>query len=172
LASGKEGHGLQALMLQLNIAAKCAIGWVGRTGMKADTLIKARDNEALIERARTMLRNGQLVEASQQCLQVLEHQPENADALYVLAVSMRLQKRFDDALSYNRDHIALDPSNGRAHQEMGHCLRDMGNSKAALAAYQEAVARNNALAGKCWNVCTMRVATAQLQISPVRRLSI
>jgi tetratricopeptide (TPR) repeat protein len=115
--------------------------------MKADTLIKARDNEALIERARTMLRNGQLVEASQQCLQVLEHQPENADALYVLAVSMRLQKRFDDALSYNRDHIALDPSNGRAHQEMGHCLRDMGNSKAALAAYQEAVARNNALAG-------------------------
>ncbi len=79
------------------------------------------------------------------CRQVIADEPENRDALYTLAVIARVQKKFEEALTLNRKLIALDPSNGRSHQEMGHCLRDMGDSKSALAAYQEAVARNNAL---------------------------
>jgi tetratricopeptide (TPR) repeat protein len=109
-------------------------------------LAEARDNETAIGKARARLQSGQLAEAWELCNSVLAHDPENADAIYMIAVASRLQKKFDDALSYSRALIALDPSNGRAHQEMGHCLRDMGNSAAALAAYQEAVARNSALA--------------------------
>jgi tetratricopeptide (TPR) repeat protein len=115
--------------------------------VRTETLADAADSEATLAKARHMLQGGQIADASQLCQQLLRDEPQNADALYILAVAARLQKNFDDALTHDRALITLDPSNGRAHQEMGHCLRDMGDSKSALAAYQEAVARNNALAG-------------------------
>jgi tetratricopeptide (TPR) repeat protein len=106
-----------------------------------------RDCEAMIGEARSLLKNGRVTDAAILCQQAVEADPQNGDALYTLAVAHRLQKRFDDALSLTRDLLALDPANGRAHQEMGHCLRDMGDAQLALAAYQEAVTRNNALLG-------------------------
>jgi tetratricopeptide (TPR) repeat protein len=115
--------------------------------VRADILADAPMSEATIGKARSLLQSGHLVDAAKLCEQVLEEDAANYDALYILAVSARLQKKFDEALAHNRALIASNPSNGRAHQEMGHCLRDMGNSKASLAAYQEAVSRNNALAG-------------------------
>ncbi|MEN9391737.1 MAG: hypothetical protein RLZZ104_80, partial [Pseudomonadota bacterium] len=115
--------------------------------VKGKALADAPDSEAIIGKARSLLQSGQLADAARICQKLLENEPKSGDALYILAVANRLQKKFNDALSVNREMIALDPSNGRAHQEMGHCLRDMGDSRSALAAYQEAVARNNALAG-------------------------
>jgi tetratricopeptide (TPR) repeat protein len=110
-------------------------------------LADAPDSEAAIAKARSLLQGGHLADASQLCQQLLISEPQNVDALYIVAVSARLQKKYNEALAHSRALIALDPSNGRAHQEMGHCLRDMGDSKSAMAAYQEAVARNNALVG-------------------------
>jgi tetratricopeptide (TPR) repeat protein/exonuclease VII small subunit len=111
----------------------------------SETLAAARDYEAIIGDARSFLKNGRVTDAAISCQQVLDAEPQNGDALYILAVARRLQKRFDDALAVTRDLIAHEPANGRAHQEMGHCLRDMGDAQGAFAAYQEAVARNNAL---------------------------
>jgi tetratricopeptide (TPR) repeat protein len=119
----------------------------GKEGWGIETLADTLESEAMIAKARSLLQGGNLGDASELCRQLLEREPQNGDALYILAVAARLLKNFDEALDYDRRLIALDPSNGRAHQEMGHCLRDMGNDKAALAAYQEAVARNNALSG-------------------------
>jgi tetratricopeptide (TPR) repeat protein/exonuclease VII small subunit len=113
----------------------------------SETLAAARDYEAIIGDARSFLKNGRVTDAAISCQQVLDAEPQNGDALYILAVARRLQKRFDDALAVTRDLIAHEPANGRAHQEMGHCLRDMGDAQGAFAAYQEAVARNNALLG-------------------------
>jgi tetratricopeptide (TPR) repeat protein len=106
-----------------------------------------QDSAAIASRARALLQAGQLAEAEGLCRQLLDDEPDDKDALYILAVTYRLQQKFDAALSESRRLIELDPANGRAHQELGHCLRDMGDSNSALAAYQEAVARNNALAG-------------------------
>ncbi len=112
-----------------------------------EALAVLQDHEAMIGKSRSLLQGGQLDEASQTCRQILDDTPEDKDALYILAVANRLQKKFGEALETGRKLIALDPANGRAHQELGHCLRDMGDPKSALAAYQEAVARNNALVG-------------------------
>jgi tetratricopeptide (TPR) repeat protein len=112
-----------------------------------ETRVIPQENEAKIGEARSLLQAGRLADAAKLCDGVLSGEPENRDALYTLAVAQRMQKNFDRALSLNRALIALDPSNGRAHQEMGHCLRDMGNASASISAYQEAVARNNALIG-------------------------
>lgn len=106
-----------------------------------------RDSEALIARARKLLQGAHLADAAELCQQVLNEAPQNKDALYTLAVVRRQEKKFDEALAIGRDLIASDPANGRAHQEFAHCLRDMGDLQGAFSAYQEAVARNNALLG-------------------------
>lgn len=113
----------------------------------SEALVAERDNEAIVGEARSLLKNGRVTEAAFLCQQVLDAEPKNTEARYTLAVIRRLQKQFNEALSLTRELIVLDPANGRAHQEMAHCLRDMGDSQGAFAAYQEAVARNNALLG-------------------------
>ena len=105
------------------------------------------DSDEGLRRARQMLKSGRVSDAAYACQAVLDKEPHHPEALYTLAVAHRLQKNYKDALASTRNLIALDPANGRAHQEMAHCLRDMGDSEGALAAYQEAVARNNALLG-------------------------
>ena len=142
--------------------------------VKGKALADAPDSEAVIGKARSLLQSGQLADAARICQKLLENEPKSGDALYILAVANRLQKKFNDALSVNREMIVLDPSNGRAHQEMGHCLRDMGDSRSALAAYQEAVAAIMPLpeAGRCWNACTRPPAIWQLQILLPRRSNI
>jgi tetratricopeptide (TPR) repeat protein len=113
----------------------------------ADTAAIAPDNGLRVTEARKLLQLGQLVRAESLCCAILDDEPDNGDALYTLAVAQRLLKRFGDAIATNRMLIAQDPANGRAHQEMGHCLRDMGDADGAFSAYQEAVGRNNSLLG-------------------------
>ena len=113
----------------------------------SDALAEARASDSMVAEARASLQNGRVADAADLCQQVLKDEPKNKDALYTLAVAGRLQKKFDEALALGRDLIALDPANGRAHQEVAHCLRDMGDTEGALAAYQDAVSRNSALLG-------------------------
>ena len=105
------------------------------------------DSEALIIRARGLLQNGDFSNAAAQCDKVLNSEPQHRDALYTLAVACRYQRDFDRALSVSEQLIAIEPANGRFHQERGHCFRDMGDKERALAAYQNAVAHNAALLG-------------------------
>jgi tetratricopeptide (TPR) repeat protein len=71
--------------------------------------------------------------------------PENRDVLYLLAVSQRYLGRIADALVTSAQFEALHPDYGRLFQERGHCLRAVGESAAAIAAYQQAVALNQTL---------------------------
>ncbi|WP_203291557.1 sulfotransferase [Maricaulis parjimensis] len=76
---------------------------------------------------------------------VLDAAPDHTDALYMQAVCCRYLKRFDAA----RD--ALDrikrtaPDFGRAFQEEGHLLRELGETGRAIIAYQRACQFNPAL---------------------------
>ena len=99
----------------------------------------------LINRARALLQNGNFSGAATLCDQALDIAPDHEDALYTLAVAQRYQRKFSEALATNDRLLAVNPSFGRAHQERGHCLRDMGDKQSAFAAYQNAVAHNAAL---------------------------
>ena len=100
-----------------------------------------------VSHARLLVQNGEHANAQAYCESVLSVDHDNADALYILAVSLRLQKKFDAAISAIDKLIAVNPANGRAYQERGHCLRDMGSIDAAFLAYQSAVTHNAALPG-------------------------
>ena len=105
------------------------------------------DSDTLVSRARGLLQQGQLQQSIALCKTVIEHDPLHKDALYTLAVAHRLSRDFAAALAQIDALISVDPANGRAHQERGHCLRDSGQSGAAFLAYQNAVTHNAALPG-------------------------
>ncbi len=100
-----------------------------------------------VEAARKFIQKGQLGEAIALCQAVIAEDPADKDALYVSAVALRLQRNFDAALLNIDRLIEIDPANGRAHQERGHCQRDVGRRGDALLSYQAAVSFNAALFG-------------------------
>jgi predicted Zn-dependent protease len=99
-----------------------------------------------ISRARQLLQNGRFPDAAKTCLDVLERDPGHREALYTLAVAQRFNKHGAAALKTLDQLLELAPSYGRAWQERGHCLRDLGQRAEAFAAYQTAVTHNGALA--------------------------
>jgi tetratricopeptide (TPR) repeat protein len=106
----------------------------------------ADEIEAALKEARSLLQRARTIEAGAACRKILMQAPDNADALYTLAVTQRIEKNAQAALK-TLDHLhKVAPSYGRGWQERGHCLRDLGQSEAACAAYQNAVSHNGALA--------------------------
>jgi len=103
------------------------------------------DREALLSNARQMMQAGQFARAVDLAGEITAEEPAYRDALYLRAVSARYQREFELCRKLCGQLIKLDPAYSRAHQELGHCLRDMGRSEEALAAYQSAVTLNPAL---------------------------
>ena len=125
--------------------------------------IQPTSSEQALGRARRLLQNGQLRAAGQLCEEILLNEPEDRDALYTLAVARRLERDFARALALIDQLIVLEPANGLAYQERGHCLRDSGDTAGAFAAYQRAVTHNAALAGS-WNMlATIHTAAGRIE---------
>lgn len=101
--------------------------------------------DALVDQARAALQHGQLSEAEHACSEALRLDADHRDALTLLAPILRYSRRLIDALATVARLIELDPGNGRAHQERGHCLRALDRNQEALTAYQDAVAYNAGL---------------------------
>ncbi len=76
---------------------------------------------------------------------LLEQVPDNRDVLYLVAVNQRYLGRLPDALKTLAHFETLHPDYGRLFQELGHCHRTLGDSDAAIAAYQHAVNLNPSL---------------------------
>ena len=76
---------------------------------------------------------------------LLESDPDNTEALYMLAVCCRYLAQHDAALTTLDKLKTLSPDHSRAHQEEGHTHRDAGRPDEALRAYARACALNPAL---------------------------
>jgi tetratricopeptide (TPR) repeat protein len=142
------------------LAAQIGVGQCRETSQidrmamdKSAVLSVAPDDDAdrLVDSARQALQRGQLAEAERICGEVLQNSPDHRDALYVLAVVQRYARRPLDALVTIARLIEADRGYGRAYQERGHCLRALGQTEDAVAAYQDAVAHNAGLLAS-WRV--------------------
>lgn len=96
--------------------------------------------------ARTLLAAGQVADAGRVARQALAGTAGDAEALYILAVCLRYERQFDDALQTLEALREAWPGYGRAYQEQGHVHRARGSAAPAIEAYEQAVAFNPALA--------------------------
>ncbi len=103
------------------------------------------DTAQSIKHAQRAMMAGRLDEAEAELRTLLASDPDNADALYAAAVCARY--RGDASLSSERlQHLkTLQPEFGRAYQEEGHLLRQLGRGEEAIKAYQLATRFNPAL---------------------------
>jgi tetratricopeptide (TPR) repeat protein len=111
--------------------------------------------DVALREARAHLQNGRLSQAAAICERALGEASESIDLLYTLAVAQRMQQQLPGALATLDRLIELNPSYGRAWQERGHSLRDLGRDEEALAAYQRAVTHNGALAASWREISAM-----------------
>ncbi|MFL6599712.1 MAG: sulfotransferase [Steroidobacteraceae bacterium] len=147
-------------------------GTAGGSGKRESAVAQAELNphspsvESEVLRARALLERRQFAAALEVAQALLSRVPENRDVLYLIAVCQRYLGRIRDALTTLEHFETLHPTYGRLFQERGHCLRAVGETGAALAAYQRAVALNGALPAS-WNALAQlcraagRVAEAQ-----------
>ncbi len=107
-------------------------------------------NQALLSQGRKALSDGNFDRAMQHAREVLADDPEQEEALYLLAVSQRYAGQVDQALTTLEKLQSLKPDYGRAVQEAGHCHLAKGQPEAAINAFRRAVERNNSLIAS-WN---------------------
>ena len=101
--------------------------------------------EARVRRARELIQKHQFAPALAAAQVLRAEVPENRDVLYLIAVCQRYLGRIVDALATLEQLEEIHPDYGRLFQERGHCYRSLGNAKAALTAYEQAVNRNHTL---------------------------
>ena len=123
----------------------------------------AIDSDSMVARAKASLEGGRLADAVGLCAAILEVEPDKREAYYVAAIAERYQRHYDKALRLTETLIALDPTYGRAYQERGHCLREMGDMPAALASYQQAVGHNMALVASWKSIAELHIAAGRVE---------
>ena len=101
--------------------------------------------EAGLHDAKQLMQAGKFVEAENHLLTLLVNAPKQGDALYMMAVCLRYQKKYPEALEILRKLRLLVPDHSRAYQEIGHVYRAMNQVDAALNAYSQATLINPAL---------------------------
>ena len=101
--------------------------------------------ETEVRRARALMEQRQFAPALALAQSLLAEVPENRDVLYLIAAGERYLGRIPEALRTLERLEALHPQYARLFQERGHCYRSLGDTAAAIAAYQRAVALNEAL---------------------------
>jgi tetratricopeptide (TPR) repeat protein len=106
--------------------------------------------EAEVRRTRELVEKRQFTRALAAAQALLAEVPENRDVLYLIAVSQRYLGKIADALATLVRFESLHPDYGRLFQERGHCYRAVGETAAATASYQQAVALNHTLSAS-WN---------------------
>jgi len=113
-------------------------------GSTAFIVKRQRENDRvvvaqIVDQAKQALAGRDLAGALTHCDQALAQAPDDPEALYLGAVLQRMKGDLPAALALIDRLIAQKAGLGRAWQERGHCLRQAGERKAAVDAYQQAV---------------------------------
>lgn len=101
--------------------------------------------EELVRKSRALLRQRRFLESLEIVERLGRDFPGNRDAMYLVAVNQRYLGRVADALKTLATLENCHPQFGRLFQERGHCYRTVGETAAAVIAYEQAVDLNSAL---------------------------
>jgi len=122
---------------------------------KADSALPAGEPAERVSRAKQLLQAGKLKESLALATAALGDDPDNTEALYVQAVTLRYLGQHRQAL-HTLDRLKTQqPAHARAYQEEGHNLKQMGEFRGAAVAYQRAVDLNHALLASWRELATL-----------------
>ncbi|MEM8767774.1 MAG: sulfotransferase [Pseudomonadota bacterium] len=101
-----------------------------------------------LDRARLLIQSDEFEAAEVELIKVISTGTLGdrlGDALYLIAVAQRYQRKLDHAAKTLRELLELQPENARAWQERGHVCLSANDLERARTAYEQAVRRNPAL---------------------------
>lgn len=101
-----------------------------------------------LQRGRKLIEQGNFEAAEVALIKTVAAKPRDSslpDALYLIAVAQRYQRKLDHAGKTLRELLQLQPENARAWQERGHVCLSENDLDKARTAYEQAVRRNPAL---------------------------
>jgi tetratricopeptide (TPR) repeat protein len=101
--------------------------------------------ESELRRIRGLVEQRRLAAGLAAATELLAEAPDNRDVLYLVAVTQRFLGRTRDALATLERVERAHPHFGRLFQERGYCYEALGESSAAIGAFEHAVALNAAL---------------------------
>ena len=110
----------------------------------------AEQSETTLKDAQKAMQAGDFASGAAMAQGILDHRPNDQDALYIAAVCARYEGRHSDAADRLAELKAAAPDFGRAFQEEGHLKRKLGNVSGAIRAYELATRFNPALLAS-WN---------------------
>lgn len=82
---------------------------------------------------------GKLKRAEQSYLTIIDEEPENADALHLLAILYGQLKQFELALPYMERALIITPTSPTYHNSMGNIKKHLNDVDGAMRHYQEAL---------------------------------
>ena len=85
--------------------------------------------------------NGNLSQAESSCHQILQQQPNYAEALQLLGVMAHQVGKLKEAIVYYQQTLAFKPEQTEVYYNLGYALQQQGNLRAAIDHYQQALAR-------------------------------
>jgi len=112
---------------------------------QADSALPAGEAAERVSQAKQLLQAGKLKESLALAKAELGDNPDNTEALYIQAVTLRYLGQHRQALDTLDRLKTQQPAHARAYQEEGHNLKQMGEFRRAAAAFQRAVDLNHAL---------------------------
>ncbi len=92
-----------------------------------------------LEKAVEHLGTGRLQQAETVCHNILEHESDNADALYILGMTAYKKGNYDIAFDLINNAVAINASVPMYHNSLGVVLRGQGKLDEAIECYQKAL---------------------------------
>jgi protein O-GlcNAc transferase len=105
---------------------------------------------------------GNLQQAEQLYRQVLQGNPQQADALHLLGVLASQVGRYDHSITYIRQAIAVNPHNGDYHCNLGVAYQNLSRLDEAVACFAEALRLQPEAAVASFNLGNLRQSQGKL----------
>src|ERR1051325_7181577 len=97
------------------------------------------DAEEMIRQGRQLLQQGRLMDAANVCRQVLQKEPNSAEALHMLGLVSGRMGNLDMAAKLIGCAISLNGSSAEYHSDLATAFRNLGRGKEAESAARQAL---------------------------------
>ena len=139
-------------------------------------------NDNKIQSAQSHYQAGNLKQAVDICLNILEKQPDNAPALHLIGIISYGEKNYDFAAACLRQAIRFNPYSAEIYNNIGTVLKAAGQFEEAIPCYRKAIELNPDYAEAYYNLGNTFIAGGQfdeaidcyqkaVQINPLHAIS-